>query len=113
MNKKYVYIIVAVVFVFIIIVGSSNNDSSNDLSSVVNDNSSDFSSVNDNNSNSISLKNNDNSSSEDELSIGQKNALKTAYLNYSGFSKVGLKNQLEFEGYTTSEAEYGVKSVGY
>ena len=97
MNKKYVYIIVAVVFVFIIIVGSSNNDSSNDLSSVVNDNSSDF------------------SSSEDELSIGQKNALKTAeaYLNYSGFSKVGLKNQLEFEGYTTSEAEYGVKSVGY
>lgn len=42
---------------------------------------------------------------------GNRNALARAksYLAYSAFSKKGLKKQLIFEGYTKSEAAYGVK----
>ncbi len=29
------------------------------------------------------------------------------------FSRSGLISQLEFEGFTTEEAEYGVSAVGY
>jgi len=35
------------------------------------------------------------------------------YLKYSSFSRSGLIDQLEFEGFTRSQAEYGVKTVGY
>ena len=42
---------------------------------------------------------------------GNRNALARAksYLAYTAFSKKGLKKQLIFEGYTKSEAAYGVK----
>lgn len=44
----------------------------------------------------------------------QENALKKAesYLKYSAFSRKGLIEQLEFEGFTHSEAVYGVDNVG-
>ena len=43
-------------------------------------------------------------------SVGERNARKSAesYLGYSAFSRSGLIDQLEYEGYTTSQAEYGV-----
>ena len=36
-----------------------------------------------------------------------------SYLRSSSFSKTGLIEQLEFEGFTYDQAVYGVKSVGY
>jgi hypothetical protein len=46
--------------------------------------------------------------------VGQKNARKSAesYLEYQAFSRTGLINQLEYEGYTTEEATYGVDALG-
>lgn len=47
--------------------------------------------------------------------MGEKNALKSAkaYLSLgTGFSRSGLIDQLKFEGYTDSEAEYAAKNCG-
>lgn len=46
--------------------------------------------------------------------MGEKNALNTAYnyLEYTAFSYNGLIEQLEFEGYTHSEAVYGADNCG-
>ena len=51
-------------------------------------------------------------STNDESSgatIAEKNAIKTAenYLDFTAFSREGLIDQLEFEGFTTDEATYG------
>ena len=45
---------------------------------------------------------------------GQINALKTAksYLDFTSFSYAGLISQLEYEGYTASEAKYGADHCG-
>ena len=45
---------------------------------------------------------------------GEQNALETAhdYLNAMAFSASGLKHQLEFEGYTSDEADYAVENCG-
>ncbi len=45
---------------------------------------------------------------------GEKNALKSAksYIEHSDFSRQGLIEQLEFEGYTSSEAVYGADNCG-
>lgn len=47
-------------------------------------------------------------------SSGQKNALESAkgYLAVMAFSKEGLIKQLEYEGYTNSEATYAVENCG-
>ncbi len=47
-------------------------------------------------------------------SRGEQNALNRAndYLEFMSFSRSGLIDQLEFEGYTTSEAEYAVDNCG-
>ena len=34
------------------------------------------------------------------------------YLDFSSFSRSGLIEQLEFEGYTSEQAEYGVSQTG-
>ena len=46
--------------------------------------------------------------------FGQRNALERAkqYLNTSAFSRKRLIEQLEYEGYTSDEAEYAVKNCG-
>ena len=46
--------------------------------------------------------------------IGQSNALESAkaYLNFMSFSYTGLIDQLEYEGFTISEATYGVDNCG-
>ena len=45
---------------------------------------------------------------------GEHNALSSAktYLNYSAFSYTGLIKQLEYEGFSSSEAEYGADNCG-
>lgn len=45
---------------------------------------------------------------------GEQNALNKAksYLNFTAFSRNGLINQLEFEGFSNSEAVYGVDNCG-
>jgi hypothetical protein len=50
----------------------------------------------------------------DTTTSGQRNALSTAedYLNYTAFSRQGLIEQLEFEGYSNSEATYGADNCG-
>lgn len=53
-------------------------------------------------------------SKQSNSSLGEQNALKRAkeYLNYSSFSYDGLVEQLEFEGYTHSEAVYAADNCG-
>ena len=47
---------------------------------------------------------------EDKMTIGQRNAYRKAknYLSFSAFSKSGLIEQLEFEGYSNEDATYAV-----
>lgn len=51
---------------------------------------------------------------DSSASLGEKNALAKAkeYLELMAFSKSGLKEQLEFEGFSSEEAAYGVKHCG-
>jgi hypothetical protein len=46
--------------------------------------------------------------------LAQQNAIGKAqsYLDYSGFSRVGLIDQLEYEGYSTEEATFGADNAG-
>ena len=52
--------------------------------------------------------------SKGSTTSGEKNALAKAlqYLDYSAFSYSGLVDQLEFEGFSHSEAEYGADHCG-
>ena len=66
-------------------------------------------------SNSSNNSSSQNSSSEnDGTTMGERMALSSAknYLRTMGFSKKGLINQLEFEGYSTEEATYAVNNCG-
>lgn len=49
----------------------------------------------------------------DTTTAGQKNALKAAknYISFQAFSKVGLVKQLEFEKYSTADAQYAVDNL--
>lgn len=48
-----------------------------------------------------------------ELTLAQRNAVKSAesYLSFTAFSRKGLIQQLEFEGYSTEDATYAVDHV--
>ncbi|MEA1851700.1 Ltp family lipoprotein [Cytobacillus sp. FSL W7-1323] len=50
---------------------------------------------------------------EPELSLSQQNAIQTAvnYLDYTAFSRTGLIEQLEYEGYSNEEATYAVDHI--
>lgn len=50
---------------------------------------------------------------KDTPTLGQSNAVAKAkdYLNFTSFSRNGLISQLEFEGFSTEEATYGVDNV--
>ena len=50
---------------------------------------------------------------KNEVTISQKNAVKQAqnYLKFMAFSRTGLINQLEFEGYSTEDATYAVDNI--
>lgn len=49
-----------------------------------------------------------------EPTVSQKNAVRKAesYLSFSAFSRKGLIEQLEFEGFSNADAVYGVDNVG-
>lgn len=49
-----------------------------------------------------------------KLTLAQQNAIESAqsYLEYSGFSRVGLIDQLEYEGFTVEEATFGADNAG-
>lgn len=51
---------------------------------------------------------------EDDATMGEKNALAKAeqYLDSMAFSKSGLADQLEYEGFEASEIEYAVENCG-
>ncbi|NLH26756.1 MAG: hypothetical protein GX472_10355, partial [Methanomicrobiales archaeon] len=51
---------------------------------------------------------------QDSTTLGQRNAASKAlsYLKYSSFSRDGLIDQLEFEGFSHQEAVYGVDQSG-
>lgn len=59
-------------------------------------------------------KNESSSSSDKEPTTGEKNALKKAkqYLDLMPFSEKGLIEQLKYDGFYTSEAEYAVEHCG-
>ena len=61
-----------------------------------------------------SSSNSSNSSNSHRETTGERNALQTAhsYLNVMAFSRQGLIEQLEYEGYTYSEAVYAVDHCG-
>ena len=50
---------------------------------------------------------------KEEVTIGMRNALASAesYLDYMGFSKEGLRDQLEYEGYLSEEINYALENV--
>lgn len=52
--------------------------------------------------------------SDDDATLGEQNALVSAnsYLTFSAFSAQSLADQLEFEGYTTQEAQYAIAKCG-
>lgn len=49
----------------------------------------------------------------DQPTLSQQNAIRSAesYLNYSSFSRKGLIEQLEYEGYSNDDATYAVDNV--
>lgn len=53
-------------------------------------------------------------SEEPQLTLGQKNAIKKAksYLNIMGFSKEGLRKQLQFEQFENEDIEYALENCG-
>ena len=50
---------------------------------------------------------------DDGLSTGQRNAIESAenYLSFAAFSRSGLIEQLEFEGYSRADAKFAVDSL--
>lgn len=52
--------------------------------------------------------------SEPQYTLAQQNAIDTAksYLSFSGFSRSGLIDQLEFEGYATADATFASDNAG-
>lgn len=49
-----------------------------------------------------------------KLTVSQKNAISKAksYLSFEGFSKKGLIDQLEFEGFSASDSAFGAANAG-
>ncbi|RWZ60127.1 hypothetical protein EQV77_02215 [Halobacillus fulvus] len=51
--------------------------------------------------------------SEPEMTLAQQNAIGAAedYISFSGFSRTGLIEQLEFEGFSTEDATFAVDNI--
>ncbi len=50
---------------------------------------------------------------QNQPTLGERQAVRAAqnYIDFQGFSRSGLVEQLEFEGYSRTEAEYGVANI--
>ena len=114
MLKKFFAICLSSAILIVSICGCTNSSASVTTTSVAQSTSSGkssnaaTSSKNDSNSRTTS------SFSSSSISTGEKNALKSAeqYLSFMAFSYSGLIDQLEYEGYSSEEAEYAAKNCG-
>lgn len=95
-KKWWFWVIIAFVAIAIIAGSSSGNE------------------VNSGDKGSDSNVSSDGDGKSDKVTVGEANALRSAknYLRTMPFSKMGLKKQLEFEGYTETEAAYAVDNCG-
>ena len=104
---------------------SSNNNTQNNTQSNGNKNNNTNNNTNSNNQPNTQSNNNSNTQQNNQqqtqsenntpsVSVSKQNALKSAksYLNTSAFSYSGLKEQLEYEGFTSEQASYGVNNCG-
>ena len=50
---------------------------------------------------------------QEQPTLGERQAVRAAqnYIDFKAFSRSGLVEQLEFEGYSRTEAEYGVSGI--
>ncbi len=97
--KSIIGIIAVIFFIGIAIVSGCNEVSSGNFNQYIPQSSS---------------QGNNSSFEEDKRTFGEIMALSSAknYLRTMGFSREGLIRQLEFEGYSTSEATYAVDNCG-
>lgn len=93
---------------------ASNTDGSSDKPSTSTDSKSDNQSTSTDSNKSDSGEKSEPASSESNLTMGQKNALRSAqsYLRYSAFSYTGLISQLEYEDYSTEDATFAADNCG-
>ncbi len=112
--KKWWFWVIIALFIAII-AGAGNSGSSNTDYSDAN---SEVSESNANTENSDSAtqsdSSSDNSAQKETVSLSKQNAVKKAksYLRVSAFSRQGLIEQLEFEGFNNEDAVYGVDNCG-
>ncbi len=97
--KRFWFWLIIFTIIIIIIAASSNGGNANNI---LND-----STISDTAATQDSL-------NKDSSTVGERMALSSAknYLRTMGFSKKGLIRQLEFEGYSTTEATYAVNNCG-
>ncbi len=114
--KKVISLILAIMLigVFVLFALGSGEETTNEVvgdDTIVSDEKIDSNSVKDDDSDK---KSNDVESTDSKLTMGQKNALRSAetYLNTMAFSREGLIEQLEFEGYSNEEAVFAVDNCG-
>ena len=93
---------------------TSNTDGKSDNSSSITDSKSDNPSTITDSNESYSSETSEPAPSGSSLTMGQKNALRSAqsYLRYSDFSYTGLISQLEYEGYSTEDATFAADNCG-
>lgn len=95
---------------------TSSTNTSNSTTSTTNTNSAQNNSTSYNSTNTSSSKSNTSTSTtpSSTTTIGERNALSKAksYLEFMAFSYSGLVEQLEYEGFSSSEAKYGADNCG-
>lgn len=111
--------ILAILLTLLICIGLSACTSSSNSSTVTQSNKSNYEepkTYSENTEDEPLYSNDDNSSASavSNVTLGESNALASAkqYLNLMAFSYVGLIEQLEFEGYSHSEATYAADNCG-
>ena len=101
-------------FVYVRDEGSYSGGYSGDSSSISSRSSSSSKNSSSNSRSKSNSSNSGTSSKRNAGTVGQQNALDEAksYLNVMPFSYAGLVEQLEYEGFSSSEAEYGAANCG-
>lgn len=106
---------------------NKNNNTNNNTNNSTNNNTNNSTNNNTNSNNQTNTQSNNNSNTQQNkqqqtqpenntpsVSVSKQNALKSAqsYLSFSAFSRKGLIEQLEYEGFTSEQASYGVNNCG-
>lgn len=109
MKKQYFMVgLVFAILAVLVIAGKTKKENTEDIKT---ENSTKYELDDDTSSTSSII---DETTTEENVTAGERNALDKAYryLNSSAFSKSGLMEQLEYEGFTKSEAKYAVNNCG-